>query len=63
MVRIVTLECPVCGTILAGNVLEDRREIRCPGLGCREVLRFGDIPEADREYLSSNSELYRLDEE
>ena len=45
--RIITLRCPSCGTVVAGNVLEDRREVKCPGLDCKEVLRFSDLEEAD----------------
>lgn len=50
--RIVTVTCPECGTVVAGNVLEDRRVMKCPGLDCEHVLRFEDLPAADREHLA-----------
>ena len=59
--RIITLRCPSCGTVVAGNVLEDRREVKCPGLGCKEVLRFSDLEEADREHILANREQYRIE--
>jgi phage FluMu protein Com len=59
--RIMTLRCPSCGTVVAGNVLEDRREVKCPGLGCKEVLRFSDLEEADREHILANREQYRIE--
>jgi hypothetical protein len=46
---------------VAGNVLEDRREVKCPGLGCKEVLRFSDLEEADREHILANREQYRIE--
>lgn len=49
--RIITLTCPACGTIVAGNELEAERVVHCPGLACDAVLSFEDLPEADREYL------------
>lgn len=59
--RIITLTCPDCGTIVAANELEDRRVMACPGLDCRTVLRFDDLPEADREYLLEHRARYRMD--
>lgn len=59
--RIVTLTCPNCGTVVAGNVLERRREQACPGLDCGEVLRFADLPAEDRQHIESNPENYRLE--
>lgn len=59
--RIITLPCPDCGTIVAGNVLEDHREMKCPGLGCEAVLRFSDLDEEDREHFLSNREKYRME--
>jgi len=47
--RIVTLTCPNCGTIVAGNVLERERVMNCPRITCDETLAFGDLSEADRE--------------
>lgn len=59
--RIITLTCPNCGTIVAGNVLEDRRVMKCPGLECEQVLRYDDLPEDDRRHLVENRETYRID--
>lgn len=59
--RIITLDCPNCGTVVAGNVLENHREMKCPGLGCEEVLGFSDLAEADREHILANREQYRMD--
>lgn len=59
--RIVTLECPDCGTYVAGNVLEDRRVMKCPGYGCENVLRFDSLPEEYREHLVANRTQYRID--
>lgn len=58
--RIVTLTCPECGTIVAGNVLEDRRVMKCPGLGCESVLRFEDLDADEQEHLVSNREKYTI---
>lgn len=59
--RIVTLRCPDCGTVVAGNVLEDRREMNCPGLDCEAVLRFSDLEEADREHILANRDTYTME--
>lgn len=59
--RISTLSCPNCETVVAGNVLEDHREMKCPGLGCDEVLRFADLAEEDREHILSNREKYTIE--
>lgn len=59
--RIITTTCPNCGTIVAGNVLEDRRVLKCPGLDCEHVLRFEDLDEDDREHLVSNRNAYTID--
>jgi hypothetical protein len=59
--RIITITCSRCGTIVAGNVLEDRRVMKCPGLECEHVLRYDKLPEADREHLVENREAYRIE--
>jgi len=59
--RIITLSCPTCGTVVAGNVLEDRREMKCPGLDCEEILRFSDLAEENREHILSNREKYTME--
>ncbi|WP_181686646.1 hypothetical protein [Halorhabdus salina] len=58
--RIITHTCPDCGTILAGNVLEDRRRMKCPREGCETVLRFGDLDSEKQEHLVENREKYRI---
>lgn len=58
--RIITTNCPDCGTVVAGNVLEERREMKCPGLNCETVLRFADIDEDDRKHILANRERYAI---
>lgn len=58
--RIPTLTCDRCGTIVAANELEDRRVMKCPGLDCEAELRFDDLPEADREHVLEHREQYRI---
>lgn len=59
--RIITLSCPNCGTIVAANELEKHRVMKCPGLNCEEVLRFEDFSEEAREHFLEHRERYRLD--
>jgi hypothetical protein len=58
--RIITLSCPACRTVIAGNVLENRREMKCPRLDCEEILRFSDLPVDDREHMLENRERYMI---
>lgn len=58
--RIITHTCPDCGTIVAANELEANRVMKCPGLGCEEVLRFEDLPEEAREYFLEHKEQYQI---
>ena len=58
--RVITLECPDCGTVVAANELEDNRIMKCPGNDCESVLRFDDLPEDDRSFYLKNREQYRL---
>ena len=58
--RIITLECLDCGTVVAANELEDNRIMKCPGTGCESVLRFDDLSEDDRSFYLDNKEQYRL---
>jgi len=62
MVRIITLPCPSCGTVVAGNVLEDHREMKCPGLNCDEVLRFSDLPESEQQHILEHPEQYVMED-
>lgn len=59
--RIITLNCPNCATVVAGNVLEDHREMKCPGLGCETVLRFSDLGDDDREHILANRDKYTME--
>lgn len=59
--RIITQSCPDCGTIVAGNVLESHREMKCPSIHCETVLRFSDLDEPDRKYILTNRENYTVD--
>lgn len=34
--------------------------MKCPGLGCEEVLYFTDLPEESREHYLENQEQYRM---
>ena len=61
--RIITHTCPDCGTVVAGNVLEKRREMECVGLGCDAVLRFTDLDPEDREYILSNRSVYAMEDD
>lgn len=58
--RIITRTCPSCGTIVSANELEANRVMKCPRIGCNEVLRFEDLPEEDREFFVENLERYQL---
>jgi hypothetical protein len=59
--KIITDTCPDCGTIIAGNVLESHRVMKCPGLDCETVRRFDDLPQEDQEYIEDNLEKYRME--
>ena len=59
--RIITDTCPDCGTIVAGNVLERHRVMKCPGLECETVRRFDALPETDREHILANLEKYTME--
>jgi hypothetical protein len=58
--HIITLTCPNCGTIVAANVLESERVMKCPGVDCEEILRFEDLPEAEQEYFLEHRQRYRM---
>ena len=58
--RVITIECPDCGTVVAANELEDNRIMKCPGNDCESVLRFDHLSEADRSFYLENKEQYRL---
>lgn len=57
--RVFTLTCADCGTVVAANELERRRVMRCPGLDCEATLRFTDLPEEERRAFLEKRERYR----
>lgn len=59
--RIITHTCQDCGTVVAGNVLESRREMKCPRVGCESVLRFRDLPKDERRHVLNNLDTYNLE--
>ncbi|WP_435066119.1 hypothetical protein [Halobaculum sp. EA56] len=59
--RIETITCPDCGTVLAANVLESERVLKCPGLECEAVHRFADLPEEVQRHYETNADSYRMD--
>lgn len=62
MPRIITLTCPDCGTIVAGNVLEDHRETKCPGRECDEVLRFSHLSEDEQQHILEHRRQYAMED-
>ncbi len=58
--RIITHTCPTCGTVIAANELESNRVMKCPGLGCDEVLQFEDLTEEEQGHFIENREQYRI---
>lgn len=59
--RIITLECDDCGSIVAGNVLERYYRVDCPGANCDSVHEFDDLPEEERKFLREHSEQYQME--
>lgn len=58
--RIITITCPECETIVAGNILESNRVVKCPRANCNTVLRFDSLPESDRQHILQNQEQYQI---
>lgn len=58
--RIITLSCPECGTVVAANELENNRVMKCPGLGCQEVLRFDHLSMDDQKHFLENRDQYQM---
>lgn len=58
--KISTLTCDECGTVVAANELEQRRVMKCPGLHCESVLRFEDLPAEEREHFIENRDQYTI---
>lgn len=59
--RVETYTCPECGTVVAANVLERDRRLRCPGRDCDNVLSFDDLPEDVREHYERHPDRYRME--
>jgi hypothetical protein len=60
--KIITLTCPDCGTIVADNVLKKYRVMKCPSTDCSRELRFDMLSEDHQEYILDNPEMFRLEE-
>lgn len=58
--KIITHTCPTCGTIVAANVLEEYRRMKCPRTGCQTVLDFDDLAQPDRDHFLDHRENYQL---
>jgi phage FluMu protein Com len=62
MVRIITLACPNCGTIVAGNVVENHREMKCPGRECEEVLQFSYLADDEQQHILEHRQQYAMED-
>lgn len=58
--KIITQRCEECGTVIAANELERRRVMKCPRMGCEEVLRFADLPTEERNHFLENRDEYQI---
>ncbi len=58
--QIITYTCPECGTIIAANVLESERIMKCPKAGCSNIVRFTDLTDEEQEYVVENKEEFEL---
>ena len=58
--KVYTLSCPDCGTVVAANELESTRVQKCPGLDCNTVLRFEDLPPDARQHILDHAEKYDI---
>ena len=58
--RIITLTCRDCGTIVAANELEQQRIMKCPRFDCNTILRFDDLPADARQHILENAERYKF---
>ncbi|WP_411964458.1 hypothetical protein [Haloferax sp. YSMS24] len=58
--QIITHACTKCGTIVSANELESNRVMKCPGLGCQNVLRFDELHADDREHFLENRDRYDI---
>ena len=58
--RIITLTCRDCKTIVAANELEQQRIMKCPRFDCDTILRFDDLPVEAKQHILENVERYKL---
>nr|WP_276248638.1 hypothetical protein [Haladaptatus sp. YSMS36] len=58
--RIITLTCPNCGTIVSANELETNRVMKCPGITCDTVLEFEGLAQEDQDFFVKNREQYQM---
>lgn len=56
----VTWTCPTCGTIIAANVLERSRQMKCPRINCDCILEYENLPEEDRKYFEHHRKKYDI---
>lgn len=59
--RVETYTCSKCGTVVAANVLERDRRLKCPGLGCENVLSFEDLATDVQEHYETHRDRYRME--
>lgn len=58
--KVYTLTCSDCGTVVAANELESNRVQKCPGRQCQNVLRFEDLPSEARDHIKNHAEKYDI---
>jgi len=58
--RIITYSCPTCGTVVAANEIESNRVMKCPGLGCENVLKFEELPKEEQQHFLENKDQYEI---
>lgn len=54
--EITTLTCPSCGTIVAENVLEEQRVMKCPYYDCEEILSFEELQQNANRLVTSRAQ-------
>lgn len=59
--RNITLTCDECGSIVAGNVLEKRRRVACPGVDCSETLHFEELSNEEQHHLVAHADKYQIE--
>lgn len=58
--KVYTLSCPDCDTVVAANELESNRIQKCPGIDCNTILRFEYLPAEARDHIINNAEKYTI---